>query len=227
MIPSGHQSPQWVGSPRDTPHYLMPQQKLSICYLIVLSIFYLCTSYIQSIFYGPPLLLWRPLYIYIYIHTLYIYTLHILDVYPIYIYTLYMYVYTHSIDTLNIPLSLAYSPPPTHRAVGGDHHLYFDHISLYNPIYTWTWRGLACRINMENWLGPKVPELKIISQAASLTDGCPRSGLAVQLFTSPARVVKRVETDAAWELSHQGVVQTAWSFGDQLNLVPYIHKSWI
>ena len=50
---------------------------------------------------------------------------------------------------------------------------------------------------MENWLGPKVPELKIISQAASLTDGCPRSGMAVQLFTSPARVVKRVETDAA------------------------------
>ena len=76
MIPSGHQSPQWVGSPRDTPHYLMPQQKLSI-------------------FYGPPLLLWR----------------------PIYIYTLYRYSkYT----------PFTYSPPPTHRGLGGDHHLYFD-----------------------------------------------------------------------------------------------------
>lgn len=167
------------------PMSWVPQGYPSLSYA-ALSIFYLCTSYIQSIFYGPPLLLWRP----IYIHTHSIYTLHILDVYPIYI-------YTHSIDILNIPLSLAYSPPPTHRGVGGDHHLYFDHISLYNPIYPWTWGGLACRINMENWLGPKVPELKIISQAASLTDGCPRSGMAVQLFTSPARVVKRVELDAA------------------------------
>ena len=119
MIPSGHQSPQWVGSPRDTPHYLMPQQKLSICYLIVLSIFYLCTSYIQSIFYGPPLLLWRPLYIYIHTHSIYIYIPCIYSMYTLYIYIYPIYVCIYTLYRYSEYTPFTGILTPTHPQGGG------------------------------------------------------------------------------------------------------------